>query len=219
MLIGFITLYLIYFVIVVNLPLIFDVLLFLVDLFWRCLWFFLKLPFQVIAKLYNWIVRSILAVYNCGWSLLKLPFQVIGKFYDWIERSIFAVWYWGASLPQIMGRITLKYCLRAGHSIRGAVVFLSYLVDEALHGEEEEEYFDYEQTEDEDEPDEEQAQNDSYEKALKLLGLQASCTQESFKHAFKIAMIQAHPDKGGSDDQAVAVNAARDIIKIQNNWR
>ena len=186
MLIGFMALYLIYCFVIINLPLIFDVLLFLVDLFWRWLWIF-----------------------------LKLPFQVIGKFYYWIERSTFAVWYWGSPLPQILGRIALKYCLRAGRGIRGAVVFLYYLVDEAMHGEEEEDYFDYE----EDEPDEEQAQEDSYEKALKLLGLQAGCTQESFKHAFKVAMMQAHPDRGGTNDQAVAVGVARVIIKTQHNWR
>lgn len=106
-----------------------------------------------------------------------------------------------------------------GRNIRAALVFLYYLADEALRGEEEEEDFDYEEAEDEDEPDEEQAQSDSYEKALRLLGLQAGYTQESFKRAFKIAMMQAHPDRGGTDDQAVAVGEARDIIKTQNNWR
>lgn len=185
---GLIILFLIYCLIIVNLPLIFELLLFLVDKLWDLLW-----------------------------QLLKLPIRIIGEFCGLIKHCIFAVYNWCWFLLKLSGPATLKYCFWMGRSIRGALTFLYYLADEALHGgEEEEDYYDEEAK---DEPDEDQAQEDSYEKALRLLGLQAGCTQESFKRAFKIAMMQAHPDRGGTTDQAVAVGAARDIIKIRNNWR
>jgi hypothetical protein len=86
------------------------------------------------------------------------------------------------------------------------LVFLYYLADEALHSE-----ADPEETL----VDEE----DVYEKALSLLGLHEDCTQEELTRAFRSAMAQAHPDKGGTDEQAMAVNAARNIIKSHKGWR
>ncbi len=133
--------------------------------------------------------------------------------------SCLAEMLWGFLWPflKFSGRITLKCCLWAGRGTRAGLVFFYYLADEALHrGAEQENHTDEEA---EDEIDEQQAHNNSYENALRLLGLKAGCTHETFNHAFKDAMMQAHPDKGGTHEDAVALNAARKILKTHNSWR
>ena len=62
-------------------------------------------------------------------------------------------------------------------------------------------------------------EEDSYEEALSLLVLQENCTQKELTRAFRSAMAQAHPDKGGTNEQAMALNAARNIVKSHNGWR
>lgn len=144
------------------------------------------------------------------WLFLKLLFQVIGEFYELVKSGTIAVWYWSWPLLKRLGRATFSYGKKLARGIGAMLVFLYYLADEALRGGE---------AGAEDEPDEERAQNDSYEKALRLLGLQDGYTKESFKHAFKSAMARAHPDKGGTHEQAMALNAARNIVKTHNGWR
>lgn len=77
--------------------------------------------------------------------------------------------------------------------------FIYYLADEALHSEE----TDWQNHEDA------ETEEDSYEKALRLLGLQKDYSQKEFARAFRSTMALAHPDKGGTDEQAMALNAVQ----------
>ena len=102
----------------------------------------------------------------------------------------------------------------ASRFIWAMLVFFYFLADEALHSEAEPEEAGW-QYHDDMEVDE----KDAYEEALNLLGLQEGCTQKEFNRAFRSAMAQAHPDKGGTHEQAMALNAARSIVKNHNGWR
>lgn len=76
-----------------------------------------------------------------------------------------------------------------------------------------------EDEEDDDEDDEAgRTPEQLFQDALTLLGLGPNFTQADLKRAFKRAMLQAHPDRGGSADQAVAVNVARDLINAEMGW-
>ncbi len=59
----------------------------------------------------------------------------------------------------------------------------------------------------------------SYEKALALLGLKQSFSQQDFKLAYRTAISKAHPDRGGSHEKAQAINQARDLIKKKQGWK
>ena len=178
---GLLAAYLIYYIAVRSLEPLIRLLVYLVEIF--CDWFCIFLKHA--GELLFYLVEQI---WQCLWSFLKL-----------------------------LGRTALTCCLSAGRGTRAMLVFFYYLVDEALHGGADQENHDDEEAEDE--LDEQQAQNNSYENALRLLGLQADCTLEMFNRAFRSAMVQAHPDKGGTHEDALALNAAREILKTHKGWR
>jgi len=109
---------------------------------------------------------------------------------------------------------TARVLSMSGRFIWALLVFFYYLADEALRRRAEPEETDWQYYEDT-EVDEE----DSYEEALILLGLQEDCSQKEFIRAFRSAMAQAHPDKGGTHEQALAINKARKIVKNHKGWR
>lgn len=100
----------------------------------------------------------------------------------------------------------------AGRGVRLAAVFLYFLIAEWLRGEEapQEQGFDDQDEADADPDDSDD--DDLYQAALTLLGLPPRFTRAELDAAFKAAIKKAHPDAGGSDDQAQAVNAARDLL-------
>lgn len=117
-------------------------------------------------------------------------------------------------LMKFLGRIVTSVLMLiernmtlAGRGIWAVLIFLYYLADEALRSEE-----DPEDTETE-------IEDNSYETALRLLGLQEDYSQKEFTLAFRSAMLRAHPDKGGTDEQAQAIYEARNIVKNHNGWR
>lgn len=57
-----------------------------------------------------------------------------------------------------------------------------------------------------------------YDMALLLFGLREGYTQRDFNKAYRKAMMAAHPDVGGSTEEAQAVNGACDLIKRRNGW-
>jgi hypothetical protein len=109
-------------------------------------------------------------------------------------------------LFKFLAQATASILKLAGRFSWALMVFLYYLADEALRSEAGTE---------ETELDE----KDAYKKALQLLGLHNDCTQEELIRAFRSAMALAHPDKGGTDEQATAFNAARNIVKTHKGWR
>lgn len=112
-------------------------------------------------------------------------------------------------LLKFMGLVALKILKLAGRYSWALMVFLYYLADEALRS-----WADHRQ----DHKDAE-AEENAYEQALSLLGLQDHCTKEDLGRAFRSAMARAHPDKGGTHKQAMALNIARNIIKTRKGWR
>lgn len=51
--------------------------------------------------------------------------------------------------------------------------------------------------------------------SLAILGLSASATSDDVRRAYRQKMAQAHPDRGGSHDQAAKLTAARDYLLKQ----
>ena len=179
------------------------------------------------------------AVYGIGWFLIQgLPllgallsialtklFEGLGVFFEWL-------WEWTCELSPHVGRAVVWCAVQLGRraalygplawdGLREAAVFLYYLLDEVRRDgtqqnkdwQEEDE-----QEDDEDEFEDEEEDEDVYEKALQLLGLHTGCSSEEFRRAYKLAISRAHPDKGGTHEQALAINTAREIIMSHNGW-
>ncbi len=73
--------------------------------------------------------------------------------------------------------------------------------------------------EDEDIFDDEAADEAAYDAALTLFGLDDDCDEAALNRAYKRAIGSAHPDRGGSAEQAQGVNVARDVIRRVRGWR
>jgi hypothetical protein len=59
-----------------------------------------------------------------------------------------------------------------------------------------------------------------YEDAWTVLNLSpGGFTRQEFKTAYRHAIGPAHPDKGGSEEEAQVVNLASDAIKARHGWR
>ena len=56
----------------------------------------------------------------------------------------------------------------------------------------------------------------SYEEACFVLGLEPNATNSEIDRAYKSAIKLAHPDLGGSADQAALINQARVVIKLKS---
>jgi DnaJ domain len=48
--------------------------------------------------------------------------------------------------------------------------------------------------------------------AARLLGVQANATEQAIRRAYREKMAQAHPDRGGSHNEAARLTAARDRL-------
>jgi hypothetical protein len=59
---------------------------------------------------------------------------------------------------------------------------------------------------------------DPLDAALALLSLRPGFGREDLKRAYKEAIVRAHPDRGGSAQEAARVNAARDLIRARMGW-
>ncbi len=53
---------------------------------------------------------------------------------------------------------------------------------------------------------------EEFNAALQILGLTSEYTEEQLKAAYRKAVFQNHPDRGGSHDAIVAINQARDLL-------
>jgi hypothetical protein len=109
-------------------------------------------------------------------------------------------------------RAALWLLVQLARGARLAVIFLYFLASEALRGDDPAE----EARAEEDggaagDPDSND-DADLYQAALMLLGLPPKFTRAELDAAFKAAIKKAHPDAGGSVDQAQAVNMARDLL-------
>lgn len=60
--------------------------------------------------------------------------------------------------------------------------------------------------------------DDPVETARKLLGLGPDFDRDQLNHAYKSAIRKAHPDAGGTVEQAAQINSARDVLKQIKGW-
>lgn len=88
--------------------------------------------------------------------------------------------------------------------------------DDVLEDDEEDEF----DEEDDNQFDEESNSGKSrLKKAEEMLGLEeGDYDEKEMKRAFAQAMKTAHPDHGGTDEAARAVNNARDVIRKHHGW-
>jgi DnaJ-class molecular chaperone len=54
---------------------------------------------------------------------------------------------------------------------------------------------------------------------FKILGVEPDDTEEVVKRAYRSKAAEAHPDKGGSHEQMVKVNAAWEAIRRFKGWK
>lgn len=102
-----------------------------------------------------------------------------------------------------------------------ALTFLYFLIDEVIRGprpEEDDDEYEDEADETAREEKAQAAQNTAYEEAVRLLGLRPGFTKEELTKAYRRAIRAVHPDKGGSTEDAQAVNAARKLIEAHQGW-
>lgn len=112
-----------------------------------------------------------------------------------------------------LARLLVRAALLGGRCLAFAASVLFYLLQDWLRGADTDDPATGEAEADA-APDEE----DLFEAALRLLGLPADYTRAALDAAYKQAIRQAHPDTGGSVDQAQAVNAAREILLRRKGW-
>lgn len=115
---------------------------------------------------------------------------------------------------QFLVKAGFRALIIVGRFSWASLVFFYYLADEALHSK-----ANPEGTDRKCDKNIEFDKEKSYEKALMFLGLQENCTKKECACAFSRAMVRAHPDKGGTNKQAMAINAARRIVKSHKGWR
>lgn len=115
----------------------------------------------------------------------------------------------GTMLIGMAGFEALKWL---GRKSVPAAQFLYFLIAEMLNGSAEE-FSEYEEADDSEAPG-----VDALEAACSLLGLAPSFSRDEFKQAYRRAIRATHPDHGGSDEAAQAVNAARELIERHYGW-
>jgi hypothetical protein len=188
--------------------------------------FFIALVFVaevVLPLLRDLVIALVNFAALCIYEVLKLACRAIAWVLTLACRAV-------ALLVTLTFRGTVWIIAQTGHGLawaaiqtaRGAYlgcVFLFYLADEWLRGPGEQEYAAEEKQEDSDDEAEQVRERDAYASALALFGLAPGFTPDDLGRAYKRAIRKAHPDAGGSLDQAQAVNAARDLIARRMGWR
>ena len=115
----------------------------------------------------------------------------------------------GTMLIGMAGFEALKWL---GRKSVPATQFLYFLIAEMLKGSAED-------SSEHEDPDELETPGvDALEAACALLGLARSFSRDEFKQAYRRAIRATHPDHGGSDEAAQAVNAARELIERHYGW-
>ena len=148
----------------------------------------------------------------CIYEVLKL----VCRAFAWVLTLAFRGTVW------IAARTGEGLAWAAVRIARGAYlgcVFLFYLADESLRGPREQEYAADEEEEDAGDAEEQAREHDAYAQALARFGLAPGFTPDDLSRVYKRAIRKAHPDAGGSLDQAQAINAARDLIARRMGWR
>jgi hypothetical protein len=159
---------------------------------------------DIICELVGTLLGSLLAKLIEALALL-LQYLWIGLLAG-LRSAARTILRWG---PQL-GRAASRYSKHTWQHLAAAAVFLCFLVDEAVRGP---------RPGSAQEDTRNETAQDPYEAALNLFGLPPDCSREALARAYKRAISRAHPDKGGTHQQAMAVNTAREIIMNRRGWR
>lgn len=165
----------------------------LIELAGYLIWYFLLVNFIAL----KFVIKGLL------WVLIRVG-KILLRIAAFVVRSI------------------IRAFILAGRGIHFSALLLYFLIDEKLRGapddpcSEEPDDDEYEPSFD-DEEDEAAAQSD-LEAACALFGLALTLTREELQRAYKSAIRKAHPDLGGSVEQAQELNIARDLIMSTHGW-
>jgi len=171
----------------------------------------------ILDLLFLYIAYQILIA--CLQAIISLIVCLLELLCELAVEIWFACWEKFWLLLEFLCETLAQCCVWTRNKIWTIVIFFYFLVAESLGGNSSRPNDHDQETETEDHLAEQEALNNAYAQALTLLGLQAGCTRKILNVAFKKAMETAHPDKGGTHEKALEVNAARNIIKTKNGWR
>lgn len=153
---------------------------------------------EVIPALLVLIYYAFAFFFMCVFESMK--FMLIGA--GWAVR-------WGT---RILTRTIVRLAKGVYWVSREAGLFLYILLDEWRRGANTDESADAE-------PDEEDEAQHAYEAARTLFGLKPAFSRAALDRAYKQAMKRAHPDAGGSTEEAQVINAARDFLMQAEGWK
>lgn len=144
---------------------------------------------EILPELFNAILHLIRFLWICVSGTVWLTFKAL----LWLSKASYA----GAA---------------------NALLFAAILFDEWRQGPPPDEEF---SAGDEAEEDEEEGPSaeELYELALARLGLREPFTEADLKKAFREAIKQNHTDVGGRQEDARAINLARELIRERKGWR
>ena len=151
-------------------------------------------------------------VYGVGWFCIR----VLPLLCEWLLTLLVALFQGVFSaLGYIMRAlwVALRTC---GRGIRLAMLFAFFLVSEWLRPSADES--DEAASQHEGEDNAASTAPDAYGTALALFGLRPGFSRTALHAAYKQAIRAAHPDLGGSTEEAQAINAARDLIMRRHGW-
>jgi hypothetical protein len=154
------------------------------------------------------------------WVAFSLVIGELGPFL--LEGAVYLIDFLFICLREVLKLLALAV-YRSAQGIWQLTVFLFILADEWRRGPRDEE------TGEEENPDhdqegfgeerEEMPPPDPYEEAMALLGLPPGFSRTALQRAWKEKIRQVHPDAGGPNEEAQAINAARDFIAARKGWR
>lgn len=161
---------------------------------------------ELLALLVGWIVFSCVfaavvpAVLTGLGDFLEFLFLCLIEAVAFLFRAV--LW------PLLKGLIWLLW--QGARGLRAALLILFYLADEWRRGP---------QTESPAGEECEDAAVDLYARAAIRLGLPLTFTAADLQRAYREAIREAHPDAGGSLEEAQIINAARDLIAQAHGWK
>lgn len=152
-----------------------------------------------------------LFVWGYGGALvLQIGIPVLISGCGWIARCF------GLTLMLLLRSIAAGMSA-IGRGASAGALFLRLFIEEWWRGDQPDADAETDNVDDDDFRDED-ADLAAYDVARRLLGLPAEFTPSDLRRAYRAAIAGAHPDKGGREDDAQAVNVARDVIRRVRGW-
>lgn len=158
-----------------------------------------------LALLLGWIVFAYVFA-----ALAPVLFELLCHLLEFLLICLFEA---SALLVRLIVRliaISARAALRCGRWAGLACVFMFYIADEWRRGP---------QAADAADDQSGQAPESAYAQALACFGLPPGFTAAELERAYRQAIRKAHPDAGGSLEEAQTINAARDLVATARGWK